>query len=383
MEGEKSFVQRSIIVLVLAACIFLLLTLFYQVFDILLLIFMAVLVAVFLRGSASYLAKYTHISEGLQIGLIVLVLVVVFVLGTVFLAPDVVNELDHLGESIPPSLEKAKASIDALPAGHALLSKLPEPVIVWQRIVQSGALQRIGGMFSTTIGAIGNFFVILMLAGYFASTPQYYSNGIASLFPIPRRERVREILETIYNTLFFWLLGKLASMIFIGLLTWGLLSLLGMPLAFVLGLLAGLLSFIPNFGPIIAAIPAVLIAFVEDPWLALWVIGVYVFVQFVESWVVTPFIEKRTVELEPGITIMFQLVLALLVGTVGLVVATPLLAVIVVLVQMVYVEDILGDRSKIIPQDKEDMPLDVELDETTTETTEAKKETETQTETEK
>ncbi len=359
MDTERSFVQKSLTVVVLTAVVILLLTLFYQVFDILLLIFMAVLVAVFLRGSASSLAKYTGIGEGLQVGLIVLVLIIVGVIGILFLAPDVVRQMDHLADSIPASLQKLKDSIAAYPAGQALLSKVPAPEELWQRVVASGVLRKFGGMFSNTLGAIGNFFVILMLAGYFASTPTYYSHGIASLFPIPKRERVREILETIYNTLFFWLMGKTASMIFIGLLTWGLLAILGVPLALVLGIIAGLFSFIPNFGPILAAIPAVLIAFVEDPLLAVWVIGVYVFVQFVESWVVTPFIEKRTVELEPGITIMFQLVLALLVGTVGLVVATPLLAVIVVLVQMVYVEDILGDRSKLIPHDKDEMPLDV------------------------
>jgi predicted PurR-regulated permease PerM len=273
--------------------------------------------------------------------------------------PDIVVQLDQLFDGLPASLNALEDSIDQYPAGHAILTKIPEPSAIWQRIVASGALSRLGGIFSSTIGAIGNLFVILMLAGYFASTPQYYSDGIAALFPIPRRDRVREILATIYNTLFFWLMGKAVSMIFIGLLTWGLLALLGVPLAGVLGLLAGLLSFIPNFGPIIAAIPAVLIAFVKDPWLAVWTIGVYVFVQFVESWVVTPFIEKRTVELEPGMTMVFQLVMAVLVGTIGLIVATPLLAIIVVIVQMVYVEDILGDKSKLIPHDKADMPLEL------------------------
>jgi predicted PurR-regulated permease PerM len=364
MATEKKFVQRALIVVVLTACAFLLLTLFYYVFDILLLIFMAILVAIFLRGSASYLAKYTKISEGLQVGLIVLVLLIVGVVGIIFLAPDVVRQLDELGEGIPASLQKLRESMQAYPQGEAILRKIPDPAALWERIVASGVLRRLGGAFSSTLGAIGNFFVILMLAGYFAATPTYYSQGIAHLFPISKRERVYEILETIYNSLFFWLMGKTASMIFIGVLTFVLLWLLGVPLALVLGILAGLLSFIPNFGPIIAAIPAVLIAFVKDPWLAVWVIGVYVFVQFVESWVVTPFIEKRTVELEPGLTIMFQLVLALLVGTVGLVVATPLLAVIVVLVQMVYVEDVLGDRSKIIPHD-EDMPLELPPDEAT------------------
>ena len=359
MATEKTFVQRALIVIVLLMCAVLGLTLFYYVFDILLLIFFSVLLAVFLRGSASVLAKYTKMSEGLQVGLIVLVLLVVGILGIIFLAPGVVQQLDELGEGLPASLRALGDSINQYPAGQAILRKIPEPAAIWQRIVDSGALRRLGGAFSSTLGAIGNLFVILMLAGYFAATPQYYSNGIAALFPVPRRDRVREILATIYNSLFFWLMGKAVSMIFIGLLTWALLALLGVPLAGVLGLLAGLLSFIPNFGPIIAAIPAVLIAFVKDPWLAVWTIGVYVFVQFVESWVVTPFIEKRTVELEPGLTMIFQLVMAVLVGTVGLIVATPLLAVIVVIVQMVYVEDVLGDRSKLIPHGEEEMPLEL------------------------
>ncbi len=366
MADQKSFAQRALIVVVLTITAILLLTLFYYVFDILLIIFMAVLVAVFLRGSATFLAKYTKIGEGLQMGLIVLVLLIVGILGFIFLAPNVIHQLDELGEGIPASMAKLKTSVEAYPQGAAVLSKVPDPAAIWDRIVASGVLKKVAGMFSSTLGAFGNLFVILMLAGYFAGTPGYYSQGIQRLFPIPKRERVREILETIYNSLFFWLVGKTASMIFIGVLTFVLLWLIGVPLALVLGLIAGLLSFIPNFGPIIAAIPAVLIAFVKDPWLAVWTIAVYVFVQFVESWVVTPFIEKRTVELEPGLTMMFQLVMALLVGTVGLVVATPILAVIVVLVQMVYVEDILGDRSEIIPEQK-DMPLDVQPDETASE----------------
>jgi predicted PurR-regulated permease PerM len=208
MADEKSFAQRALIVVVLAITAILLLTLFYYVFDILLIIFMAVLVAVFLRGSATFLAKYTKMSEGLQVGLIVLVLLIVGIIGLIFLAPDVFRQLDELGEGIPTSIAKLKASIEAYPQGIAILSKIPDPAAIWERVVASGALKRVAGMFSSTLGAVGNLFVILMLAGYFAGTPGYYSQGIQRLFPIAKRERVREILETIYNSLFFWLMGK-------------------------------------------------------------------------------------------------------------------------------------------------------------------------------
>jgi predicted PurR-regulated permease PerM len=133
-------------------------------------------------------------------------------------------------------------------------------------------------------------------------------------------------------------------MVFIGVLTWIGLSVLGVPLALTLGLIAGLLSFIPNFGPILSAVPAMLIAFVDSPITALYVGGLFIVVQLIESNIVTPLIEKETVELPPGLTIMFQLALAVLVGGLGLVLATPLLAVVMAIVQMVYIEDVLGDK---------------------------------------
>ena len=98
--------------------------------------------------------------------------------------------------------------------------------------------------------------MLVLLAIYLASEPRFYSAGLTRFFPIPKRQRVGEVLDSIYETLRWWLIGKAGSMIFIGVLTWIGLSILGVPLALTLALLAGLLSFIPNFGPIISAIPA-------------------------------------------------------------------------------------------------------------------------------
>ena len=119
-----------------------------------------------------------------------------------------------------------------------------------------------------------------------------------------------------------FLMGVIAAVSWVGLLA------LGIPLALPLALLAGLLTFIPNFGPIISALPALLLAFVASPITAVYVLGLYVGVQLIESNVVTPLIERETVELPPALTIVFQLALAVMVGGLGLVLATPLLAVI-------------------------------------------------------
>ncbi len=144
-------------------------------------------------------------------------------------------------------------------------------------------------------------------------------------------------------------------MLFIGLVTWIGLYFLGVPLALTLGLIAALLSFIPNFGPIISVFPALLVAFVDSPMKAVYVGILYLCIQMVESYLVTPFIERETVSLPPALTMIFQLTLVVTLGFAGLVLATPLLAVLLVVVQMVYVQDVLGDRDVEIAANLEEM----------------------------
>ena len=147
----------------------------------------------------------------------------------------------------------------------------------------------------------------------------------------------------------WWFVGQLFSMVSIGLLTFIGLSILGVPMAVTLGIIAGLMNFIPNFGPILAAAQAVFVAFAPhgdqtqgDTALAGWVIVLYVIIQLLEGWVITPFFQQRAVELT-ALIIVSQVIFGLLLGPLGLVLATPILATVLVLVRMVYVEDILGN----------------------------------------
>lgn len=342
--SENSFTRKVLLTIGLVCLTVLLLTLLYFTFDVLLLIFAAALLAIFLRGLADILCKYTNIPEGLSV-LAISVLIIGILAGAIaFLAPDVADQVRHLREELPKSAAAASSSISQFGWGRALIEQLPTFESVKSSLNPSTLLSGVGGFFSSTVGAVGNFFIVILLSIYFASEPRVYSRGFTNLFPLRRRTRVREILFAISDTLRWWLIGKVGSMIFIGILTWIGLSILGVPLALTLGLIAGLLSFIPNFGPIISALPALLLAFIESPTTALYVLILYVGVQLVESNLVTPFIERKTVEIPPALTIVFQLALAVLVGGLGLVLATPLLAVLLVLIQMVYVEDVLGDR---------------------------------------
>jgi predicted PurR-regulated permease PerM len=133
-------------------------------------------------------------------------------------------------------------------------------------------------------------------------------------------------------------------MLAIGILTWIGLSILGVPLALTLGILTALLTFIPNIGPVLSVIPAALLAFSQDPIKAIYVVLLYIGVQVIESNLITPWIERQTIKLPPALTISMQLILSIFVGGLGLVLATPLVAAGIVLVQMLYIEDILGEN---------------------------------------
>lgn len=344
INPERTFVERVLITAGIVIFALLVLLLLYYTFDIVMLAFGGVLLAIFLRGLADLAGRYLKIGEGWLVLLVSVLLLGILAGAIALLAPSVAEQARHLRQEIPVSIQKVSNFLSQYGWGRAIIEQLPSTDDAKQIITDSGFLSSLGGFFSSTLGAIGNFFVVILLAIYLATEPKFYAHGFTKLFPKERRERVSEVLAGIGETLQWWLIGKVGSMIFIGILTWIGLSIIGVPLALTLGLIAGLLSFIPNFGPIISAIPALLLAFIDSPITAVYVLALYIGVQLIESNLVTPIIERETVELPPALTIIFQLALSVMIGGLGLVLATPLLAVIMVLVQMVYIQDVLGDE---------------------------------------
>jgi len=346
-DSTRTFTHRMLIAVAVVCLAVLALVAIYFTFDILLLVFAAALLAIFLRGLADILRRWIPIGEGWLVLLVALLLIAIIAGAVTLLAPSVAEQVRVLRIEIPKSAVQAGEFLSRYTWGQTLLAQLPNADDVMAKIDASSMLTRVGGFFSSTLGAVGNIFITILLAIYLASEPRFYSEGLTRFFPVSKRKRAAEVLNAIYNTLRWWLLGKAGSMIFIGLLTWIGLSIMGVPLALTLGLIAGLLSFIPNFGPIISAIPALLLAFIDSPISAVYVLGLYVGVQLIESNVVTPIIERETVELAPALTIVFQIALGAMIGGLGLVLATPLLAVVVVVVKLVYFEDVLGDRDDV------------------------------------
>ena len=207
----------------------------------------------------------------------------------------------------------------------------------------SDILSRITRIFSTTLGAVANVVVILAIGIYAAADPRTYVDNFIRLFSTNKRERIREVLYEVHHTLQRWLVGRVASMAVIGVLTTIGLSLLGVPLALTLGLLAAFLEFVPYVGFVISIVPAAMLGLLEGPTTALYVVLLYIGIQLFESYILTPLVEQRAVSIPPALTITVQLIFGVLVGAVGLLFATPLTAAIMVLVENFYIEDTLNE----------------------------------------
>jgi len=191
---------------------------------------------------------------------------------------------------------------------------------------------------SQTVAVIGGLFLIMFVAIYIGAEPDLYHRGVMLLFPPGARTRAGEVLSGIAGVLRKWLVTQLIAMIVIAVVTTIGLSILQVKAAFALGLLAGLLEFVPTLGPLLSAVPAIAMGFVDSPQKGLAVMVLYVGIQFLENNLLIPMLMKGGVNVPPVLTILGQALLTLLFGFLGLMVAVPLIAAIMVAVKMLYVD---------------------------------------------
>jgi predicted PurR-regulated permease PerM len=220
-----------------------------------------------------------------------------------------------------------------------------------------GVTRYVGPVLARTATAVGGLLLITFVAVYLAVEPRTYRRGLLLLVPRRARGRAEEVLEATATTLRRWLVAQLVGMVIIGAVTTGVLLLLQVRAAVALGVLAGLLEFVPFVGPIVAAVPAIAMAFLDSPEKALWVTIAAVVIQQLESNLLMPLLMREGLDLPPILTLLAQGAMALLFGFLGVVVAVPLLAAVVVPVKMLYVRDVVGERVRV-PGDDKDAPDD-------------------------
>ena len=335
MSGEpishRIFIERLVIALIVVGIALLL----WNLRDLFLLVFGSVLVSVILGLVAQPIRDRLGVPR--WIALLAAVLIVIGVIGTSFwlFGAEVNRQAQSLRDMIPVAWQALQARFDAWGIGGDFRE--------WTAGLGAEArmVANIGSLAVTVGSGVADTFLVIVGGIYLAAQPDLYWVGMIKLVPERGRALAAQALEASARALRLWLLGRLVSMAAVGFMTWLGLSVIGVPSALTLGLLAALLEFVPFIGPIVAAVPAILLAFAENPDMALWTLLLFVIVQQIEGNLLEPMVQQRAVDLPP-VLLLFALVAGgLIFGTVGIILAAPLTVVIYVMVKRLYVQEAL------------------------------------------
>ena len=338
---DSGFTRRVLIVLAIAALAFVA----WQLRAVLLMLFGAVVVASIVRALADPFTRWLRLPSGAAVALAALIIFgliagLIWLIGGIF-----AQQFDVLTKTLPAAIDKLQAWVAKLGFLHQLEN--------WRSAISSGngIVATVGSFASSAANAVTNILIVIFGGIFLAAEPKFYRTGLIKLVPPAHRSTVMEAFLESERALRLWLKGQLIAMVVIGAMTAAALWLLGVQSWLVLGLLAGMLEFIPFAGPILSAIPAVLIALAQSTELALWVIGAYVFVQHAEAYLIQPLIQRYAVDLPAVILLVSLLAFGVLFGTIGVVLAAPLAVVSYVLVKRLYVIETL-DTPTPIPGDE-------------------------------
>jgi predicted PurR-regulated permease PerM len=337
------FVRRRAAVLLIGLLVLFLGLLLWYAVHVLLILFAGLLFGLFLMALTDFVARWTRLPRGVALAAVVLALLGLLVGVGWLVGPRVAGQATELADRLPRAVHDIYDRLQTVPAFRWAAAHFSS---VTAMIPGSGLTGRVTGYVYNVVDFFVEFVIVLFFGLFLATQPRLYADALVLLVPLGKRPRARQILGQTGHALRWWLLGRIVSMTIIGVFDGVGLWLLGVPIPLTLGIIAGLFTFVPNFGPIASAIPAVLVAFTlpGHPWLPLWVVVLKVGVQAVESYLVTPLVQQRAIQMPPAMTLGMQFLLGTLTGLPGLALAVPLTAAGVVITRMAYVEDALGDR---------------------------------------
>jgi len=302
-------------------------------FGVLLMALAGCLISVYFHGLGDVIQRKTRWSRlaSMMVSIAGSFIILGFLLW--FMGSKIQVQISELSNTLPLTIGNVKLKLDESPLGRMVLNA-----------TAGGSSDKLfataSQFFSTSFGVLGNMYIILFLGIFFTASPSLYKDGLVLLIPPDYKDLTRKIINRTSLTLKGWLKGTMISMVMLIILIPIGLSIMGIPLALVLGLLAGLLVIVPNFGSFIAMIPGVLLALRISTDTAIIVALIYIGVQTLVQNIIAPVIQKKMINLPPALTIIGQLIMGVLGGAMGIIMAVPALAIVMILVDEIYVKNI-------------------------------------------
>ena len=305
----------------------------WRLADLFLLVFACALIALIFFNLARWIVDRTGLNFGIALSLSVVGILAALTGAFWFFGNSLSGEFTELAQRLPAAWEVFRARFAETPVGAELFRRASELVPSGQTIVgfATGLL--------TSLGTIVSALAIVIVGGiYLAAQPRLYGKGVIMLTPESARGKLTRTFLAVADSLNAWLLGQGIGMVFVGIATTIGLSIIGVPAAPAIGLVAGLCEFVPYLGTIVVVVPSVILAFGESTTTGIWAIVVLVAVQQIQGNLVMPLLQSRMVELPPALTIFSLVALGVLLGPVGVILATPLTVVAMVVVKAIYVD---------------------------------------------
>jgi predicted PurR-regulated permease PerM len=288
----------------------------------LLTIFAGLVFASMLDGGARLIGKVAPIPRGLRI-LIVVLLAIAFVGGVFYLTGvQIAEQAEQLRTTLEVQGNKVAgwiASMGLMP-GRSDLAGMAQQAL--------GSVGRLTSAVGTVLGAGATLLMVVSIGLFVALEPRIYERGLQWMVPVEARDSFAITIARMARMLRVLLAGRLAGMLFEGMLTWILLSIAGVPMALLLGMITGMLAFIPNIGAFISGVLMVAVGFSAGADQGFWAIVIYFGVQTFDGYVLIPLVAKRTVDLPPALTLGAQILASTLFGVMGLALADPIVAMI-------------------------------------------------------
>lgn len=278
----KTFQQKVWTACAVAALFVIVIWFFKATFNVLLLILAGVLIAAYFHGLSGLIHRNIKLPEKASLAISVIGSLLLLILFFWLAGAKISQQANEMSDTLPSTIGAFKSQLSQNPLGQKILSHISSP----NATQKAASLAR--QFFRSTFGALGDIYVVLFIGIFFTVSPQTYVNGFLKLILPKAKPQAHDIVNHIGATLTKWLKGKIFAMFVVAVLTYIALIILGMPLALILALIAGALHFIPNFGPLIAMIPAALIGLTQSTQTALIIVGLYTLIQILESNFITP-----------------------------------------------------------------------------------------------